>query len=61
MQVHVNGEAREVASPATVTSLLESMKIVDPFGQPGYEPMRGVNGELDNVYDPTAEPIALQP
>jgi hypothetical protein len=33
-------------------SLLESMKIVDPWGQPGYEPMRGVNGELDNVYDP---------
>jgi hypothetical protein len=29
------------------------MKINDPWGQPGYEPMRGVNGELDNKFDPS--------
>jgi len=40
--------------------LLESMKIVDPWGAPGYEPMRGVNGELDNVYDPRVAPISLR-
>ena len=27
MQVHVNGEPREIASGATVTALLEAMKI----------------------------------
>jgi len=33
--------------------LLDSMKVADPWGAPGYEPMRGVNGELDNRYDPS--------
>jgi hypothetical protein len=41
------------------SALLESMKINDPWGAPGYEPMRGVNGELDNLYDPTVSPIVL--
>jgi hypothetical protein len=41
--------------------LLDAMKITDPAGRPGYEPMRGVNGELDNVYDPTAGPITFTP
>jgi hypothetical protein len=40
--------------------LLDSMKINDPWGQPGYEPMRGVNGEVDNVYDPAKSPITLR-
>lgn len=39
--------------------LLSAMKIDDPWGQPGYEPMRGVNGELDNVYDPKVTPITV--
>jgi hypothetical protein len=41
------------------TTLLESMKVNDPWGAPGYEPMRGVNGELDNVYDPATAPISV--
>jgi hypothetical protein len=40
--------------------LLESMKIADPWGAPGYEPMRGVNGELDNAYDPARAPITVR-
>jgi hypothetical protein len=36
------------------SQLLDSMKVNDPWGAPGYEPMRGVNGELDNKYDPSA-------
>jgi hypothetical protein len=39
--------------------LLDSMKIADPWGRAGYEPMRGVNGELDNTYDPAAAPITV--
>jgi hypothetical protein len=39
--------------------LLDAMKIDDPWGQPGYEPMRGVNGELDNVYSPMTAPITV--
>jgi hypothetical protein len=40
--------------------LLESMKVNDPWGAPGYEPMRGVNGEVDNVYDPAHAPITVR-
>ena len=39
--------------------LLDSMRIVDPYGNAGYEPMRGVNGELDNVFDPAEGAIAV--
>jgi hypothetical protein len=46
-------------SGQSYAQLLESMKIADPYGRPGYEPMRGVNGELDNVYDPTVTPLLL--
>jgi hypothetical protein len=39
--------------------LLDAMKVADPWGKPGYEPMRAVNGELDNVYDPAVTPLSL--
>ena len=39
--------------------LLDGMKVNDPWGRPGYEPMRGVNGELDNVYDPRVAPLTV--
>jgi hypothetical protein len=32
--------------------VLDAMRINEPWGESNYEPMRGVNGELDNVYDP---------
>ncbi len=37
--------------------LLDSMRIDEPWGETGYEPMRGVNGELDNVFDGSKTPI----
>jgi hypothetical protein len=39
--------------------LLERMRVDTSWGQRGYEPMRGVNGELDNAFDPVTTPIAL--
>jgi hypothetical protein len=38
--------------------LLDSMRIDEPW-QSGYEPMRGVNGELDNVFDGSKTPITV--
>jgi hypothetical protein len=35
------------------------MKIDEPWGETGYEPMRGVNGELDNVFDGSKTPISV--
>jgi hypothetical protein len=40
------------------SQLLDSMRIDEPW-QSGYEPMRGVNGELDNVFDGTRTPITV--
>lgn len=40
--------------------VLDSMR-VDLSFERGYDPMRAVNGELDNVYDPTERPIAVTP
>lgn len=39
--------------------ILDGMRIDEPWGERGYEPMRGVNGELDNVYDAEAAPITV--
>ena len=39
--------------------LLDAMRIDEPWGQRGYEPMRGVNGELDNVFDPSRTPLSV--
>jgi hypothetical protein len=39
--------------------LLDAMKIDEPWGERGYEPMRGVNGELDNVFDGSKTPITV--
>ncbi|HEX9103914.1 MAG TPA: hypothetical protein VF997_17005, partial [Polyangia bacterium] len=39
--------------------LLDSMRIDEPWGERGYEPMRGVNGELDNVFDGGKTPITV--
>ena len=41
------------------SQLLDAMRIDEPW-QPSYEPMRGVNGELDNVYDPTRTPLSVR-
>jgi hypothetical protein len=34
--------------------ILDGMRVADPWGRPGYEPMRAVNGELDNAFNPAA-------
>jgi len=39
--------------------LLDAMRIDEPWGESGYEPMRGVNGELDNVFDPGTTPLSV--
>ena len=39
--------------------LLDSMRINEPWGESNYEPMRGVNGELDNVFDATRTPLTV--
>jgi hypothetical protein len=39
--------------------LLDAMRINEPWGENSYEPMRGVNGELDNVFDGTKTPISV--
>jgi hypothetical protein len=41
------------------SQLLDAMRIDEPWGERGYEPMRGVNGELDNVFDATKTPISV--
>lgn len=41
------------------SQLLDGMKVNDPWGRAGYEPMRAVNGELDNVFDPAAGRITV--
>jgi hypothetical protein len=41
------------------TQLLDGMRVNDPWGRAGYEPMRGVNGELDNTFDPAHGTIAI--
>jgi hypothetical protein len=43
----------------TWAQLLDAMKINEPWGENNYEPMRGVNGELDNVFDATKTPITV--
>ena len=39
--------------------LLDAMRINEPWGESNYEPMRGVNGELDNVFDGGKTPITI--
>lgn len=39
--------------------LLDAMRINEPWGERNYEPMRGVNGELDNVFDGSKTPISV--
>jgi hypothetical protein len=39
--------------------LLDSMRINEPWGESNYEPMRGVNGELDNVFDGVKTPVSV--
>jgi hypothetical protein len=43
----------------TWAQLLDAMKINEPWGESNYEPMRGVNGELDNAFDAARTPITV--
>jgi hypothetical protein len=40
------------------SQFLDGMRVNDPWGRAGYEPMRAVNGELDNAFDPSL-PITI--
>ena len=44
----------------TWRQLIDSMKVALPWSQ-GYDPMRAVNGELDNAYDGAARPLTVTP
>ena len=39
--------------------VLDAMRINEPWGEHNYEPMRGVNGELDNLFDGGKTPISV--
>jgi hypothetical protein len=41
------------------TQLLDAMRIDLAWGERSYEPMRGVNGELDNTFDASRTPITV--
>ena len=41
-------------------SYLDSMRVDLPWSW-GYDPMRAVNGELDNTYSGTARPLTVTP
>ncbi|MDB4967210.1 MAG: hypothetical protein JWN44_2899 [Myxococcales bacterium] len=41
------------------SQLLDAMRIDLAWGERGYEPMRGVNGELDNSFDGSRAPITV--
>jgi hypothetical protein len=43
----------------TYKQLLTLMEIDTPWGQNGYEPMRVVDGELDNVFSQTKTPLKV--
>jgi hypothetical protein len=43
----------------TYVDLLDSMKLDFSWGEKGYDPMRVVDGELDNVFSQAATPITL--
>lgn len=44
----------------TYPELLESMRIDTPWGERGYDPMRVVDGELDNTYSRAAAPLTMK-
>jgi hypothetical protein len=44
----------------TYSELLESMRIDTPWGERGYDPMRVVDGEMDNTYSRATAPIAMK-
>ena len=44
----------------TYPELLESMRIDTPWGERGYDPMRVVDGELDNTYSRETAPLAIK-
>jgi hypothetical protein len=41
--------------------VLDGMRVADPWGRAGYEPMRAVNGELDNAFAPDAGWVVVRP
>ena len=40
-------------------AILESMKLDMPWGERGYDPMRVVDGELDNVFSQAKMPLTI--
>lgn len=44
----------------TYPELLESMRLDTPWGERSYDPMRVVDGELDNRYTRTSTPITIK-
>lgn len=46
-------------SQKSYVDLLQSMRLDMPWGEKAYDPMRVVDGELDNVYDAKKRPLTL--
>jgi hypothetical protein len=43
----------------TYIDLLKAMEINEPWGENNYDPMRVVDGELDNQFSQTATPLTI--
>ncbi len=48
-----------IGARATYADLLQAMRLDTPWGEKGYDPMRVVDGEVDNAYSPTKAPLAV--
>lgn len=48
-----------LGAKATYADLLQSMRLDTPWGEKAYDPMRVVDGEVDNAYVPAKAPIAV--
>lgn len=48
-----------IGARATYADLLQAMRLDTPWGEKGYDPMRVVDGEVDNVYAPAKAPLAV--
>jgi hypothetical protein len=48
-----------IGAKSSYSDLLQSMRLDTPWGERGYDPMRVVDGELDNAYSPAKAPLLI--
>jgi hypothetical protein len=49
-----------IGAKSSYGDLLQSMRLDTPWGERGYDPMRVVDGELDNQYAPAKVPLVIK-